>query len=271
MATCRVFIAAAALLYATASRAQSDTITSDKVITNARMAAIGSADILDTYLSPEKYKGVELRYISHTTRDSERSRWSRRITHQGSISYADNRSGNGAEMAGAYFFQYAWLYNWRLSGNRLNLKAGAAADATIGFIYNTRNGNNPAQARAMVNITPTGSADYRFTLAGRPFTARYELNIPLCGLMFSPNYGQSYYEIFSRGNYDRNIVPTTFVCSPSVRQMLSLDFTIGHTTLRAGYLCDIQQARVNNLKSHIYTHAFMIGVVRRFKLIKIHP
>ena len=263
MTTCRVFIAAAALLYATASRAQSDTITSDKVITNARMAAIGSADILDTYLSPEKYKGVELRYISHTTRDSERSRWSRRITHQGSISYADNRSGNGAEMAGAYFFQYAWLYNWRLSGNRLNLKAG--------FIYNTRNGNNPAQARAMVNITPTGSADYRFTLAGRPFTARYELNIPLCGLMFSPNYGQSYYEIFSRGNYDRNIVPTTFVCSPSVRQMLSLDFTIGRTTLRAGYLCDIQQARVNNLKSHIYTHAFMIGVVRRFKLIKIHP
>ena len=271
MTTCRVFIAAAALFYVTASRAQSDTITSDKVITNARMAAIGSADILDTYLSPEKYKGVELRYISHTTRDSERSRWSRRITHQGSISYADNRSGNGAEMAGAYFFQYAWLYNWRLSGNRLNLKAGAAADATIGFIYNTRNGNNPAQARAMVNITPTGSADYRFTLAGRPFTARYELNIPLCGLMFSPNYGQSYYEIFSRGNYDRNIVPTTFVCSPSVRQMLSLDFTIGRTTLRAGYLCDIQQARVNNLKSHIYTHAFMIGVVRRFKLIKIHP
>ena len=271
MTTCRVFIAAAALLYATASRAQSDTITSDKVITNARMAAIGSADILDTYLSPEKYKGVELRYISHTTRDSEHSRWSRRITHQGSISYADNRSGNGAEMAGAYFFQYAWLYNWDFLGSRLNVMAGGKVDASVGFLYNTRNGNNPAQARAMVNITPTGSADYRFTLAGRPFTARYELNIPLCGLMFSPNYGQSYYEIFSRGNYDRNIVPTTFVCSPSVRQMLSLDFTIGRTTLRAGYLCDIQQARVNNLKSHIYTHAFMIGVVRRFKLIKIHP
>ena len=61
MTTCRVFIAAAALLYATASRAQSDTITSDKVITNARMAAIGSADILDTYLTPIKYSGLGMR------------------------------------------------------------------------------------------------------------------------------------------------------------------------------------------------------------------
>ncbi len=271
MTTCKTIVMAAAMLTATAAWGQSDTITSDKVITNAKMIGIGATNILDTYLSPEKYRGTELRYISHTTRDSESSRWSRQIVHQGDIAYTDNRSGNGTEIAGAYNFRYGWLYNWHFLDRRLNVKAGAAIDATIGFIYNTRNGNNPAQARAMLNITPTGSADYRFTIAGRPFAARYEVGVPLCGLMFSPNYGQSYYEIFSRGNYDHNVVPTTFVCSPSIRQMLSLDFSIGRTTLRVGYLCDIQQARVNNLKSHIYTHAFVIGFVKRFKLIKIHP
>lgn len=235
------------------------------------MIGIGATELFDTYLSQEKYNGTELRYISHTTRETEGSHWAQKIVHQGNISFADNRAGEGGEMAGAYVFSYGMNYGWQLLGNRLQLKAGAQVDANVGFIYNTRNGNNPAQARAFINLTPSASAAYHFQIKNRPFTARYEIEVPLCGVMFSPNYGQSYHEIFSKGNYDHNIVPTTFLCSPSLRQMLSLDFTIRKTTLRVGYLGDIQQSHVNNLKSHIYTHAFVIGVVKHFKLIKIRP
>ena len=235
------------------------------------MISVGTTNILDTYLSPEKYRGTELRYVSHTTREPENNRWSRQIVHQGNISIADNRSGDGGEIAGAYNFLYAWHYNWNLSAGRLNLKAGGGIDANIGFIYNTRNSNNPAQARLFLNITPSAAATYKFTLYGKPLSLRYEAGIPLFGIMFSPNYGQSYYEIFNRGNYDHNIVPTTLLCSPSLRQTLTLDFTMLHTTFRIGYLGDIQQARVNNLKSHVYTHALIIGVVKRFKIMKIQP
>ena len=250
---------------------EADTLRSDKVVANARMIGVGAVSILDTYLSPEEYSGTELRYVSHTVRRRECRRWSRMLVHQGAVAYAGNRSGNGNEMSGAYTFTYGLHYNWDLLGGRLNVMAGGQAEVEAGFLYNTRNGNNPAQARLAFNIAPSAAAAYRFRLGRVPFEARYEAGVPLVGLMFSPNYGQSYYEIFSRGDYDHNAVPTTFVSAPSLRQMLTLDFTLGRTTLRLGYLGDFRQAKVNNLKYHTYSNMLLIGFVRHFKITRIVP
>lgn len=244
---------------------------SGKEITNSQMIGAGAVNILDTYLSPEKYNGTELRYISHTIRERKGRKWSRMLVHQGSMAYTDNRSGNGNEIAGDYTFSYGVHYNWNLTGGQLNLKAGAQADVSAGFLYNTRNSNNPAQARLSLNISPSVAATYRFRLWNRPFAVRYEASTPLFGVMFSPNYGQSYYEIFTQGNYDHNIVPTTVASTPSLRQMLTLDFTLGRTTLRTGWLGDFRQTKVNNLKYHSYSNMLVIGIVRHFSITKITP
>ena len=119
--------------------------------------------------------------------------------------------------------------------------------------------NNPAQARLSLNLMPAAIATYHFPLFGKQFALRYELNVPLVGVMFSPNYGQSYYEIFSRGNYDHNIVCTSPFSAPQLYHHLTFDFRLWRTTFRVGYLGEYRQMKANNLKYHQYTHSITLG------------
>ena len=225
------------------------------------MIGIGGTNVLDTYLSAEQFKGFGLSFLATVERHRPNKRWSTLMEHEANLSFVHDRANSKKELEGAYNFYWGKLYRWQFFDDRLTLQAGGVVNATLGFIYNTSNSNNPAQARAHLNIMPTGVASYRFSLFGKPIMARYELNLPLVGIMFSPNYGQSYYEIFSRGNYDHNIVFTS-IATFQMRQQVSIDIPIKNSTsLRVGYISDIRQAKPNNLKQHIYYNAATIGVV----------
>ena len=210
------------------------------------MVGVGVTNILDTYLSQEHFKGLGVSFLTTVERKRPAKHWSTLIEHEANLSSVKDRPKSKQELEAAYNFYWGKLYNW----------------------YNTSNGNNLAQARFHLNVMPTGVAAYRFQLFNRPMTARYELALPLCGIMFSPNYGQTYYEIFALGNYDHNVVPTTFISAPEWRHMLTIDAAISSKfTLRIGYLGNMQQAKVNNLKQHVYTHRFLIGITKRFSII----
>lgn len=219
--------------------------------------SVGSTNILDTYLSPEEYTGTEIRFMASTLKT--KAEWSNLYQHEVYLSNVENRAGNSTELAGMYRFRYGRLKAISVPVENLSLRVGGQATANVGFLYNLRNSNNPAQGRGGVQLGPIAQADYDFQLLKLPFTLRYQASVPLVGVMFSPNYGQSYYEIFATGNYDHNIVPTTIIATPSLRQTFTLDFTIAKKTFSIGYLGDYDQYKVNNLKYHNYTHGFVIG------------
>ena len=88
-----------------------------------------------------------------------------------------------------YNFQYNVHYafgKWMLGNGTLTATADGGIDANIGFLYNMRNGNNPAQLYLNMNLAPSASATYTFRLWGKPFQVRYEVQSPLVGLMFAP-------------------------------------------------------------------------------------
>lgn len=226
----------------------------------AIFVGVGYTNIYDTYLSPLEYTGVELRVLAEKDKATA-SGFHHNFQHEAYISTTKNNRKTASEIAGMYSFSYALLHDVNLlKVENLSLRAGGHATLNAGFLYNTRNENNPAQGRLGLQVGPSVMGKYDFKIGRRQMAVNYEASAPLVGLMFSPNYGQSYYEIFTRGNYDSNCVPTTIVSTPSFRHVLTVDFKLGKRTLSVGYLGDYNQYKVNSLKYHNYTHSILVGV-----------
>ena len=242
---------------------------STRHVTRATMYGAGYTNVFDTYLSPQEYKGIELRITRESQRMTHLMRGNvmRQTLFQAYAGYTHNRVDNNNTFSSLANWNYALHYLFRLSP-QLTLTAGAAADLNGGFVYNLRNGNNPAQARAYVSLDATSMAIYKTRIRRLPLTLRYQLTVPLAGIQFMPEYGASYYEIFSLGHASGVVRFTSLHNQPSLRQLLSADLPVGKATLRLAYLADLQQGKLNHIKWHTYSHCFLVGVVKSFYLLK---
>lgn len=240
----------------------------DSVRSHSFMVGVGSSHQLDTYLSPQNYSGYQISLIRETLRMTRLA--DRRISFQsiwqGTFSQSDNISGTASDWGGHIGYDALWHYHWTPWQN-LRLMAGGAVGADAGFLYNSRGGNNPAQGRVGVDISASVMAIYKFRLGGLDLGLRYQANMPVMGVMFSPQFGQSYYEI-GEGHTNGNVCFSQPGNAFSLWQQLTVDIPLGkRLVMRAGYLCDIRQSHVNGIKMHDRSHSFMIGFVRHFRKI----
>lgn len=250
--------------------AQEDSLRATRYVMRSTLFGVGHSNIFETYLSPLEYTGTEVRFLHESMRMTclLGGKVSGQSLIQVNASYNKNISQTAEMYAGLVNWSYALHYQFRMNDDKLKILVGPMLDLNGGVVYNRRNSNNPAQAKAYGGLGASGMLIYKFRIARYPLTVRYQANLPLLGVMFSPEYGESYYEIFSLGNGGRNVVFTSLHNNPSLRQMVTLDFPIRNVTMRVGYVCDIQQSKVNNLKSHAYSHDFMIGFVRNLYLLR---
>lgn len=244
-----------------------DSLQATRHVMRSVMIGAGHNNTFETYLSPLEYEGPEVRFAYETMRMTRLmdGNVSAQNLFQLHASYTENISQTNHTCGGLVNWSYALHYQFR-PAKGLKILFGPMLDLNAGVVYNRRNSNNPAQAKAYGGLGASGMLIYRFRIKNYPLTVRWQANLPLLGVMFSPEFGESYYEIFSLGNGGRNVVFTSLHNNPSLRQLLTLDFPVGNTVMRVGYVCDLQQAKVNNLKSHTYSHDFMIGVVRNLYL-----
>lgn len=251
-------------------KAQEDSIHHNRYVMHSTLYGVGPINILDTYLSPLEYKGTNLNILRENMRFTKMMDGKVSVQNmlQIHLSYTKNRAETNSEISSMAKWTFAWHYQQKLNSN-LKLLVGPMIDLNGGFVYNTGNSNNPAQAKVFANLDVSGMLIYKFNLWNYPMIARYQVNLPLIGLMFSPEYGESYYQMFSLNKFSgKNIVFTSLNNHPSWMHLFTLDFPINKTNLRFGYLLNIEQAKVNGLKSHIWSQSFMIGIVKNFYLIK---
>ena len=232
------------------------------------LVGIGRTNQFDSYLSPMEYTGSQVSIMTQSERMTRllNRHVSFQSTFYGAYSSTDNPAGTADYKGGRLAYDAGWHYHYSPMSN-LDMKGGSLVGIDLGFLYNSRNGNNPAQGRFSIDLSLSAGADYSFRLCRLPVRASYQADMPVIGMMFNPEFGESYYEISQQG-VGHDIVcahPGNAFC---LRQMLTMDFCLRSITLRIGYLTDIRQSNARSLKYHDISHSFMFGIVRHFSELR---
>ncbi len=222
---------------------------------------VGRASVYDTYLSPVSYRGPQMHMEAATWRTLQRNP---AIAFQSMtrihLAYTHNRVQTANEPDARLSTDIGWSRQWSNALlPRLHLSLGGLWGMEIGGTYNTQNGNNPAQGRVATRLSVAANATYHIPLRRRTLTLQYTAYMPLLGMMFSPQYGQSYYNLFYQGDWDKNIVCTHPGNALSLYQRLTVSLPCRRRTLTVGYQSTLQQAKPHHLRQHHYTRSLVIG------------
>ena len=244
-----------------------DTIRPERIVVSCSQFGVTLLDNLDTYLSNYSHKGLGLNYAHEVFRNARTGnyKWKYQRLFNATAGYAIQRSN--LQVTALASQSWSGFHPFEVAKG-LTLLAGAQIQLEGGALYSLSNGNNPVAAKLRTALAASGMAIYHFAGRRSEWIARYQVDIPLAGIMFAPEFGQSYYEIFGLGHAKGIIAFTHPGNNPSWRHMLSLDIPIKNTTLRIAYVADIYQSRINDINCHIYRNTFSFGFTRTIFKIK---
>ncbi|MDE7411977.1 MAG: DUF3316 domain-containing protein [Paramuribaculum sp.] len=220
----------------------------------------GSSHIADTYLSPIKYAGwtVGFGYNRLQSMKFSPERWIMQLRFNLDASCSKNQAKNTDIWYAGINFSWGMMYRWKLPYG-LSAGVGGSAMIDLGCLYLSRNGNNPASAKAAATLNATGYITYKTHLWSLPITLRYQPTLPVIGAFFSPDYNELYYEIFL-GNRSGLAHCAWFGNFFRLDNLLTADLNFGNTSLRIGYSANFHSTKVNDIVTHNYTHCAIVGI-----------
>ena len=268
-ACCRLAVLWLLVLSALPLPAQvADSLPPCRVSRHTWLFGAGTVNLLDTYLSPLEYTGPNLTLLHRRERPVKwgGGKLTALTQTHGHVAYAKSPTDDGKEWDGELSVASGWLCRIPLS-SRWRLSAGALGELTSGFTYNTRGSNNPAQGRLGLSLLASAVAEGEFRLWKKTCLARFQADAHVAGLQFAPEYGQSYYEIFSLGHTSGIVHPTWTGNCPTARLEATVSFPTGRNRWTFGYVADIRQSSLGGLKRHAWRHNLVVGYAFRcFKL-----
>jgi len=234
-------------------------------INEGTLIGIGGYRIKNTYLSPLDYTGTGIRIVNERMKIVSLADY--HVSSQQLLdidfSSVSNPAGTVAAMTG--FIDYSFGYHYRFQpAADLKILTGASVKGMFGFVYNTQSANNPIATHVDLDLNASAIGIYTFRIKNFPLTVRFQTDIPLTGILFTPNYGQSYYEIFGLGNTSGTIGFSSLHNKWVMRNFLSVDISVWKFTLRTGYLNNIYATNINDIQTQYISHSLMIGLVREF-------
>lgn len=245
----------------------------DSVVLRPVMSAYtveaGTSHLADTYLSPIKYSGwhVGFRYTRMQAMKASPERWVMQLSAGVETDRTENLVGNATMWYWGVDFSWGAMRRWRFA-HGLSAGAGGKAMLDLGCLYSSRNGNNPASAKASITVGATGYVAWNGNIGRLPVTLRYQPTLPVAGVFFAPDYGELYYEIYL-GNHSGLVHPAWWGNFFRLDNLITADLHFGNTSLRIGYSGVMHTTRVNDVTARRFTHSAVIGISGDWLSIKI--
>lgn len=231
-------------------------------VTSLFSAGIGAAHLLDTYLSPLPYDGTHfsLSWQHFQATGFSPEKWVRQLQFDVDYNITHNPAGNHDNHALLGQAQWALMRQWRDIGSHdLRLAVGGETAIRGGILYTAHNSNNVVSGRVHWNIGATALAVYNFRIKRLPVTLSYQATIPVAGVFYSPDYDETYYEIYL-GNH-KNLAHFGWWGNRfDMENLVAADLHFGSTIVRIGYRNRFMTSWVNNLSVRERNHSFVIGI-----------
>ncbi|MDR2040942.1 MAG: DUF3316 domain-containing protein [Tannerella sp.] len=240
-------------------------------VNEGTMIGIGRYNLASSYVSPPgegnvSYTGVGLRTLNERMKLLNPHLSLQQILHV-DLSMTQNPGATISAISGMIDYSCGYHYRFYPAEN-LKLLAGPSLRGMAGFIYNTQAANNSTALNVDIDLNLSVAALYTFCVRDYPLTLRYQADLSFAGLLFAPDYGQSYYEIFGLGNLEGVVRFSSLHNKLAMRNYLTVDLPVWKFTLRTGYMNNLYSTDINSIRTHHLSHSFMIGLVKEFVSFK---